>query len=62
MALVSSCKATDFVRFEEQRGATAFTAALQPEEPLLPIVGSAVNLFPGALDVLFFQAYYVWYV
>ena len=55
MTTVSSYKTTDFVGFEEQRDAAAFAAALQPEEPLLQFVGSAVNPFPGALDVLFFR-------
>ncbi len=55
MTTASPYKTTDFVGFDEQRDAAAFAAALQPEEPQLQFVGSAVNPFPGALDVLFFR-------
>ena len=55
MSSSSAYKSTDFVGFAEQRDAAAFAAALQPEEPQVQFVGSAVNPYPGALDVPFFR-------
>ena len=52
--MISTYETTDTVGFKAQRDAAAFGAACQVEETLLQFVGSAVNPFSGALDVLVF--------
>ena len=51
---ISSYRTTDSVGFEEQRDATPFSPACEAEETLLQFLGSAVNPFPVARDVLVF--------